>query len=78
MIFVVAGILGVGTSSIVAMVGSAGLAIGLALQGSLANLAGGVLILLLKPFQVEIILLRHNRREPYRVLIFLHAIDDNG
>ena len=52
LIFVVAGILGVGTSSIVAMVGSAGLAIGLALQGSLANLAGGVLILLLKPFQV--------------------------
>ena len=46
------GILGVGTSSIVAMVGSAGLAIGLALQGSLANLAGGVLILLLKPSQV--------------------------
>lgn len=52
LIFVVAGILGVGTSSIVAMVGSAGLAIGLALQGSLSNLAGGVLILLLKPFQV--------------------------
>ena len=52
LIFVVAGILGVGTSSIVAMVGAAGLAIGLALQGSLANLAGGVLILLLKPFQV--------------------------
>lgn len=52
LIFVVAGILGVGTSSIVAMVGSAGLAISLALQGSLANLAGGVLILLLKPFQV--------------------------
>lgn len=52
LIFIVAGILGVGTSSIVAMVGSAGLAIGLALQGSLSNLAGGVLILLLKPFQV--------------------------
>ena len=52
LIFVVAGILGVGTSSIVAMVGSAGLAIGLALQGGLSNLAGGFLILLLKPFQV--------------------------
>lgn len=52
LIFIVAGILGVGTSSIVAMVGSAGLAVGLALQGSLANLAGGVLILLLKPFKV--------------------------
>lgn len=52
LIVVVAGILGVGTSSIVAILGSAGLAIGLALQGSLANFAGGVLILLLKPFRV--------------------------
>ncbi|MEN1784256.1 MAG: mechanosensitive ion channel domain-containing protein [Bacteroidota bacterium] len=44
--------LGVKTSSLVAMVGAAGLAIGLALQGSLANFAGGVLILLFKPFKV--------------------------
>lgn len=44
--------LGVKTSSLVAMVGAAGLAIGLALQGSLANFAGGVLILLFKPFRV--------------------------
>ncbi len=52
LIFVVAGILGVGASTIVAIVGSAGLAVGLALQGSLSNFAGGVLILMLKPFQV--------------------------
>lgn len=52
LLFSVAGILGVGTSSIVAIVGSAGLAIGLALQGSLSNFAGGILILLLKPFRV--------------------------
>jgi small conductance mechanosensitive channel len=44
--------LGVQTSSFVAIIGAAGLAIGLALQGSLANFAGGVLILLLKPFKV--------------------------
>lgn len=44
--------LGVKTSSLVAIVGAAGLAIGLALQGSLANFAGGVLILLFKPFRV--------------------------
>ena len=43
---------GVDTTSIVALVGSAGLALGLALQGSLANFAGGVLILLVKPFKV--------------------------
>ncbi|PKA83277.1 small conductance mechanosensitive channel [Ulvibacter sp. MAR_2010_11] len=44
--------LGVESASLVAIVGAAGLAIGLALQGSLANFAGGVLILLLKPFKV--------------------------
>lgn len=44
--------LGVKTSSLVAMIGAAGLAIGLALQGSLANFAGGVLILLFKPFKI--------------------------
>ncbi|BDW92924.1 MULTISPECIES: mechanosensitive ion channel family protein [Flavobacteriaceae] len=44
--------LGVKTSSLVALVGAAGLAIGLALQGSLANFAGGVLILIFKPFKV--------------------------
>ena len=44
--------LGVQTSSLVAILGAAGLAVGLALQGSLANFAGGVLILLFKPFRV--------------------------
>lgn len=52
LLFVVAGVLGIGTSSIVAIIGSAGIAIGLALQGSLSNFAGGILILLLKPFRV--------------------------
>lgn len=44
--------LGLETGSVVALLGSAGLAVGLALQGSLANFAGGVLILLTKPFLV--------------------------
>lgn len=52
LLIIIAGILGIGASSIVAIIGSAGLAVGLALQGSLSNLAGGVLILLLKPFKV--------------------------
>jgi small conductance mechanosensitive channel len=43
---------GVETTSIVAIFGAAGLAVGLALQGSLANFAGGVLILFFKPFKV--------------------------
>ena len=43
---------GVQTTSIVAAIGSVGVAIGLALQGSLSNFAGGVIILLIKPFKV--------------------------
>ncbi len=48
----IAGNFGFDATSVVALVGSAGVTIGLALQGSLSNLAGGVLILLLKPFRV--------------------------
>lgn len=43
--------LGVQTSTFIAVIGAAGLAIGLSLQGSLSNFAGGVLILLFKPFK---------------------------
>lgn len=48
----VAGMLGFATTSFVAIIGAAGLAVGLALQGTLANFAGGVLILLFKPIRV--------------------------
>jgi small conductance mechanosensitive channel len=48
----VVGMLGIETTSFIAILGAAGLAIGLALQGSLSNFAGGVLILLLKPFRL--------------------------
>ena len=44
--------IGVQTTSFLAVLGAAGLAIGLALQGSLSNFAGGVLILIFKPYQV--------------------------
>jgi small conductance mechanosensitive channel len=44
--------LGVETSSFVAILGAAGLAIGLSLQGSLSNFAGGILIILFKPFKL--------------------------
>ena len=44
--------IGVDTTSVMALVGSAGLTIGLAFQGSLSNFAGGVLILMIKPFKV--------------------------
>ena len=48
----VASMLGIETTSFIAVLGAAGLAIGLALQGSLANFAGGVLILIFRPYKV--------------------------
>ena len=48
----ICGQLGIETTSFIAVIGSAGLALGLAFQGSLSNFAGGVLILLMKPFKV--------------------------
>lgn len=50
--FIILGQIGFNSASIVAILGSAGLALGLALQGSLANFAGSILILLMKPFKV--------------------------
>lgn len=55
MVFVVLAVLsqfGIQTTSFIAVVGAAGLAIGLALQGALANFAGGVLMLIFRPFKV--------------------------
>ncbi|WP_430614952.1 mechanosensitive ion channel family protein [Flavobacterium sp. JP2137] len=52
LIITVASTMGIQTTSFVAIFGAAGLGVGLALQGSLSNLAGGVLILMFKPFKV--------------------------
>lgn len=52
LLFTIATKFGVDTASVAALIASGGVALGLALQGSLSNFAGGVLILLLKPFEV--------------------------
>ncbi len=52
LIISVASMVGIQTTSFVALIGAASFAVGLALQGSLANFAGGVLIILFKPFKV--------------------------
>ncbi len=52
LVLTIASSFGLDAASIVAVLGSAGVAIGLAVQGSLSNLAGGVLLLILKPFKV--------------------------
>lgn len=51
-IIAVLGMIGIQTTSFIAVLGAAGLAVGMALQGTLQNFAGGVIILLLKPFRV--------------------------
>lgn len=48
----VAGMVGIETTSFIAVLGAAGLAVGLALSGTLQNFAGGIMILLFKPFKV--------------------------
>jgi small conductance mechanosensitive channel len=52
LLITVAGMAGIQTTSLVTILGAAGLAIGLALQGSLSNFAGGVLVLVFKPYRV--------------------------
>jgi len=52
LIVIICSKVGIDTASFIAVLGSAGLAIGLALQGSLANFAGGVIILMMKPFKI--------------------------
>ena len=46
------GILGIPIASIVTILGAAGLAVGMALQGSLSNFAGGVMLMIFRPFKV--------------------------
>lgn len=52
MVIIIIGILGVPMASVITVIASAGVAVGLALQGSLSNLAGGIMILLFKPFKI--------------------------
>ncbi len=59
--FMIAATFGVDAASIVAVLGSAGVAIGLAIQGSLSNFAGGILIILLKPFKVGDYIIEDNK-----------------
>lgn len=63
LIFFLATGFGLDAASVVALLGSAGVAIGLAIQGSLSNLAGGVLILLLRPFKVGDYIIAGNGNE---------------
>ena len=71
LIMTILGLFGIATTSAVAVLGSCGVAVGLALQGSLSNFAGGVLILLFKPFVVgDYIVQGSNEGTVYEISIF--------
>lgn len=53
LVVIVIGILGIPMASVITVIASAGVAVGLALQGSLSNLAGGIMILVFKPFKID-------------------------
>ena len=52
LLVIAAGVIGIPSASIITLIGSAGVAIGLAMQGGLSNIAGGLIILIFKPFKV--------------------------
>lgn len=70
----VAGMLGIQTTSFVAILGAAGLAVGLALQGSLSNFAGGVLILIFKPYKVGDIIETLNQKGKVKEIQIFNTI----
>jgi small conductance mechanosensitive channel len=68
------GMLGIEMTSFIAILGAAGLAVGLALQGSLSNFAGGVLILFFKPFKVGDFIERGSESGTVERIDILHTI----
>ena len=60
LLITIAGIIGIPSTSIITLLGSAGVAIGLAMQGGLSNIAGGLIILIFKPFKVGDFIDTHN------------------
>lgn len=66
--------LGISTSSIIAVLGSAGLALGLALQGGLSNIAGGVMIMIFKPFKVGDFIDTHTDSGTVKEINIFHTV----
>lgn len=74
LIIIVLNFIGIQTTSIVALIGAAGLAIGLALQGTLTNLAGGVMLLMFKPFKVGDIIEAQGKKGKVRDIQIFNTI----
>ena len=78
LIISVASMIGIETTSFIAVLGAAGLAVGLALQGSLANFAGGVLILLFKPYKIGDFIDAQGHMGTVREIGIFHTIMTTG
>ena len=78
LVFIIAGHIGVNSASIVAVLGSASIAVGLAVQGSLANFAGGVLILLMKPFRVGDYIVSKDGEGTVRTIGLVYTVLNTG
>jgi len=78
LLFSIAGLLGIETSAFLTALGAAGLAIGLSLQGSLSNFAGGVLILTFKPFKVGDIIEAQGQTGRVKEIRILHTLVQTG
>lgn len=66
--------LGISMASIIAIIGSAGLALGLALQGGLSNIAGGVMIMIFKPFKVGDFIDTHEDSGTVKEINIFHTV----
>ncbi len=74
LIIIILNFIGIQTTSIVALIGAAGLAIGLALQGTLTNLAGGVMLLMFRPFKVGDIIEAQGKKGKVRDIQIFNTI----
>lgn len=73
-----AGLLGVQTSAFLTAIGAAGLAVGLSLQGSLSNFAGGVLIMTFRPFKIGDIIEAQGQTGVVKEIRILHTLVQTG
>lgn len=78
LLFSIAGLLGIETSAFLTALGAAGLAIGLSLQGSLSNFAGGVLILTFRPFKVGDLIEAQGQTGTVKEIRILHTLVQTG
>lgn len=74
----VASTVGIATTSFVAMIGAVGLAIGLALQGSLSNFAGSVLLMIFKPFKVGDVIVAQNQEGEVKDINVFNTVITTG